>query len=134
MANVQIRSVRNDTDGEVTVINLENLKKPGHKVTILSKSWGFYEIVIPRCESISDWQNNRRISVELNHPKVDNIWLFQKGERLYYCSTPEFSDMLPVAGDAGVAGDENRYLAINEDGSFVMVKASFWLHSEWSPQ
>ena len=134
IANVIIRSIRNGTDDEAKVINRENPEIRGNQVTILRNKWEFCEIIIPRCETISDWYNNRRISLELKQPKSEYKWIFLNGDRLYYCSTPEFSDMRIVEGDHEVVGDENRYLTISGDGSFMMVKVSFWLSSELTPK
>ena len=134
MTAVRIRSIRNSTDGEVTVINLAEPNHPGNKVTLTGKGWEFCEIKIPRCETDNDWHYNHRISLELKRPKPSNIWIFRTGDQLCYCTSPEFSDRHPVGVDPGIETDEDRYLAINEDGSFVIVKASFWLISKWSPK
>jgi len=133
MTAVKIRSIRNKTDGEVTLINLAEIDKPWNKVTLSAKGWEGCEVNIPRCETNNDWRSNHRISLELKRPEPSKIWIFQTGEQLCYCTTTEFSDRHHVRGDPGVEAEEDRYLVVNDDGSFVIIKASFWLYSKWLP-
>jgi len=125
MANVVIRSIRNGTGDEATIVNHENPKKKANRVTVLGNEWVLCEINIPLCESAGDWHNNHRISVDMKHAQDKYQWIFQNNNRICYCSTTAFSDMRPVEGDPEVSGDEDRYLAIKEDGKIVIVKVSF---------
>jgi len=133
MTALRIRSIRNRTDGRLILNNLAEPDSPGNRVTLIENGWEFCEIKIPRCESNDDWHSNNRISLELKRPKPSNRWLFRTGERLYTCTSPEFSDRYLVDGDPEVEAEEDLYLTVNEDGSIVIVKASFWLYSKWSP-
>jgi len=134
MTAVKIRSIRNSTDGEFTLTNLAERDKSWNQVTVSANSWGFCEIEIPRCETEGDWRSNHRIRLELRRPEPSKVWVFQTGDQLNFCKTTDFSDRHIVRGDPGIEAEEDRYLIVNDDGSFVIVKASFWLYSEWSPK
>ena len=133
MTGMRIRSIRNRTDGMLTLTNLAEPDRPGNKVTISQGGWDFCQIKIPNCETDDDWHANDRISLELKRPKPSNRWIFRTGERLHTCTSSKFSDRYIVDGDPEVEAEEDRYLIVNEDGSIVIVKASFWLYSKWSP-
>lgn len=133
MTALTIRSIRNATDGKLTLINLAEPESPGHKVTLRENGWKLCEINIPSCETSDDWDANHRISLQLNKPKPSKSWIFRTEERIYTCTSTEFSDRHLVDGDPEVGAEEDRYLSVNEDGTIVIVKASFWLSSKWSP-
>jgi len=133
MTAVRIRSIRNRTDGRLTLTNLAEPDSPGNKLLISQDSWEFCEIKIPSCETNDDWHANNRISLELKRPRPSKRWIFRTGEHLYTCTSSEFSDRYLADGDHEVVAEEDRYLTVNEDGSIVIVKASFWLNSKCSP-
>lgn len=134
MTALKIRSIRNKTDGTLTLINLAEPDSPGNKVTISQGGWEFCEINIPNCETNDDWHANNRISLEQKRSNPTSSWIFRTKERLYICTSSEFSDRYLVDGDSEVEAKEDRYLTVNEDGSIVIVKASFWLYSRWPPR
>ena len=133
MTALRIRSIRNQTGGKLTMINLAEPDSPGHKVTLRGNGWKLCEFSIPSCETSGDWDANYRISLQLNKPKPSESWIFRTEEGIYTCTSTEFSDRHLVDGDPEVGVEEDRYLSVNEDGTIVIVKASFWLYSKWSP-
>jgi len=133
MTALRIRSIRNKTDGNLTMINLAEADSPGHKVTMRGNGWKLCEFNIPSCETSDDWDANHRISLQLNKPKPSESWIFRTEECIYTCASTEYSDRHLVDGDPEVGVEEDRYLSVNEDGTIVIVKASFWLYSKWSP-